>query len=253
MKKYIYIVVLSLMAMACDDYLNTPPMDRLSSDNFYQTPAQSEQGVMGIYTDLRNLSDNEFWYLSELRSDNLWVQTQPDGYREWSELNTFRAAYDLPMFNTVWNRWYKLIYDANIALTKIPSCDFGNRESYKNQLLGEVYFLRGWAYFELARLFANIPIIDIPMSPNEAANVPQSTVRDVYDKIILPDLREAKKLLPVADDMIDIRNQKISGTRADKVAAQAMLGRVYMTMSGFPLNDTSAQSLAEVELKAVIP
>ena len=47
MKKYIYIVVLSLMAMACDDYLNTPPMDRLSSDNFYQTPAQSEQGVMG--------------------------------------------------------------------------------------------------------------------------------------------------------------------------------------------------------------
>lgn len=52
--------------------------------------------------------------------------------------------------------------------------------------------------------------------------------------------------------MIDIRNQKISGTRADKVAAQAMLGRVYMTMSGFPLNDTSAQSLAEVELKAVI-
>ena len=73
------------------------------------------------------------------------------------------------MFNTVWNRWYKLIYDANIALTKIPSCDFGNRDSYKNQLLGEVYFLRGWAYFELARLFANIPIID--MTTNNSISV----------------------------------------------------------------------------------
>lgn len=252
MKRYIYTIIISLVTIACDDYLETPPMDRLNSDGFYQTPAQSEQGVMGVYTDLRYLSDNEFWYLSELRSDNLWVQTQPDGYREWSELNTFRAAYDLPMFNTVWNRWYKLIYDANIALAKIPSCDFGTRETFKNQLLGEVHFLRGWAYFELARLFANIPIIDVPMSPKEAANVPQSTVREVYDKIVLPDLKEAKRLLPLNEDMIDIRNQRVAGTRADKIAVQAMLGRVYMTMAGFPLNDASAKALAEVELKAVI-
>lgn len=26
--------------------------------------------------------------------------------------------------------------------------------------MGEVYFLRGWAYFELSRLFGNVPIID---------------------------------------------------------------------------------------------
>jgi len=207
---------------------------------------------MGVYTNLRRISDDEFWYLSELRSDNLWVQTQPDGYREWSELNTFRATYDLPLFNTVWSRWYKLIYDANVALGKIPSCDFGARDALKNQFLGEVYFLRGWAYFELARLYANIPIIDVPMSPNEVANVAQSTAREVYDKMVIPDLKEASRLLPLPADMIDSRNQKIPGIRADKIAAQAMLGKVYMTTAGFPLNDASAKTLAETELKAVI-
>ena len=130
--------------VSCDDFLTNPPVDRLTSDGFYQTPKQSEQGVIGIYALLRDVSRDEFMYMSEFRSDNIWVRL-PDGYRETSEVSNFRAGPDLNYFNYTWNNWYKVIYDSNVALQKIEACDFGTNELFKKQLLGEVYFLRGWA------------------------------------------------------------------------------------------------------------
>ena len=63
--------------------------------------------------------------------------------------------------------------------------------------MGEVYFLRGWAYFELVRLFGNIPIIDSPMSPSAVKDVAQSPASEVYENIIIPDLTAAKSKLPL--------------------------------------------------------
>jgi len=225
----------------------------MTSDGFYQTPTQSEQGIIGIYGGLKDMGNIEYLYLSECRSDNAWVSPLTNALRPYSEIGTFRAGYDLDLFNDLWNKWYKVIYDANVALMKIPDCDFGIRDDFKNQLLGEARFLRGWAYFELARLYGNIPLIEKPLSPQEVKNVPLSPAKEAYEKIIVPDLLEAKRLLPVDKDMKNAKKESISGKgRVDQIAAQAMLGRVYMTMGGFPINDTSALGLAETELKGVI-
>lgn len=252
--QHIFLVaVFAFGIVCCDDFLETPPSDLLSSDSFYNSPAQSEQGIIGVYASLRDLANNEYLYLSECRSDNTWVEPVTNGLREYSELGTFRAGYDIKTLNDTWNNWYKVIYNANVAIAKIPNSDFGANEHIKNQFLGEAYFLRGWAYFELARLFGNIPLVDIPVSPNEVKDIPQSTAREIFDKIVIPDLKEAKAKLPINTEMVDNTNKSISGSgRADRIAAQAMLGRVYMTIAGFPLNDASALSLAETELKAVI-
>lgn len=244
---------LILSATACDDLLDTPPSDLLGSDGFYQTPSQSEQGIIGVYADLRYLSDDEYLLLSECRSDNVWANPQTNGLREYSEIATFRAGNDLTTINSAWNRLYKVIYDANVALAKIPACDFGTYTAMKDQFLGEAYFLRAWAYFELVRLFGNVPIIDSPMSPSEVKEIGQSSPREVYDNIIVPDLTTAIAKLPLRTAMVDSKNASAASSgRADLVAARAMLARVYMTMAGFPLNDASATALAETELKAVI-
>jgi len=238
---------------SCDDFLDTPPSNLMSSEGFYQTPNQCEQGIIGIYSTLRYISEYEYLYLSETRSDNTWVEPQPNGLREYSELGTFRAGYDIKTFNDAWNAWYKVIYNANVAIAKIPDCDFLDKGHIKEQFLGEAYFLRGWAYFELVRLFGNVPLIDTPITTEEAKNIPQSTAREIYDKIIIPDLKAAKSKLPVDSKMVDNLDKSISKKgRADQIAAQAMLGRAYMTMAGFPLNDASALGLAETELTEVI-
>ena len=53
LKNILQLSALMFFVMSCDDYLETPPADLMTSDGFYQTPSQSEQGVVGIYSDLR--------------------------------------------------------------------------------------------------------------------------------------------------------------------------------------------------------
>lgn len=245
--------VLAFTVISCDDYLSTPPSNLLSSDGFYQTASQSEQGVVGIYSDLRYLSDYEYLMMSECRSDNAWAEPRPNALRDCSEISTFRATNDLATFNSAWNTWYKVIYDANVALTKILDCNFGTNDYIKEQFIGEIYFLRGWAYFELARLFGNIPLIDTPLSPADVKNIPQSSAQEVINKIVIPDLTKAKEKLPYKENMVNSNKVSITSQgRADKIAAEAMLARVYMTLAGFPFNDNNAKALAKKQLEIVL-
>lgn len=189
--------------------------------------------------------------MSECRSDNAWTNPRPDGLRDYAEIGAFRANDELATFNDAWNTWYKLIYDANVALSKIPGCTF-NDEKVKQQFINEAHFLRGWAYFELARLFGNIPMVVQPVSPAEIKTIGQSSAREIIDQVVIPDLKEALNL-PYTEKMLDSNGNSISTQgRADKMAATAMLARVYMTLTGFPYNDNSAKTEAKKYLQEVL-
>lgn len=247
-------LALGLMSVSScsDDFLNVSPNDKLRASDSYKTPKQLEQALYGVYSDLRAISNDEYLYLSEVRSDNAWSNPQTDGLREYSEIGTFRAGSEITTFNAAWCDWYKVIMGANTVIEKAPDISFTN-QTIKNQFLGEAYFLRGWAYFELVRLFGNIPIIDKTMLPEEAKTVKQSTAVDVYKNIILPDMTKAENLLPITSALKTAEGATATAFgRADKIATKAMLGRIYMTMAGYPINDPIAQDSAEVKLKSVI-
>lgn len=208
-KNILWIGALALTISSCDDFLNTPPVDRLTSDGFYQTQSQSEQGILGVYADLRQAANCEYWFMSECRSDIAWVEPNPDAYREYSEIGTFRAADNVEMFDNTWNMWYKVIYDANVAISKIPGCTYDS-EDIREQHLNEAYFLRGWAYFELVRLFGYVPVVDRPMSPAEIKSVKQSAPSDIINNVVIPDLKKAEGL-PYKEDMQDAKGKKNIG------------------------------------------
>lgn len=151
------------------------------------------------------------------------------------------------------NLLYKVIYDANVAMTKIEGCDFGDKTSIKEQFLGEMLFMRGWCYFELARLWGNVPLIVTPVSPSEVKGIGQSTPREIIETVVIPDLTEAKNKLPYKEQMVSASGSSISSEgRADKMAAEAMLARVYMTLAGSPYNDSNAKSLAKTQLENIL-
>lgn len=251
LRNILWLGFLSLALFSCEDYLDTPPVDTLGTENFYKTAAQSEQAIVGIYADLRDVHNETYLYMSECRSDNAWTNPRPDGLRDYAEIGAFRANDELATFNDAWNTWYKLIYDANVALSKIPGCTF-NDEKVKQQFINEAHFLRGWAYFELARLFGNIPMVVQPVSPAEIKTIGQSSAREIIDQVVIPDLKEALNL-PYTEKMLDSNGNSISTQgRADKMAATAMLARVYMTLTGFPYNDNSAKSEAKKYLQEVL-
>lgn len=244
-------LILSATIISCDNFLDQPPKNLLPSDGFYQTGSQAEQGVIGVYSDLRNLSNYEYLMMSECRSDNAWVEPRPDGQRDYSDIGTFRATSSLGMFESTWNTWYKVIYDANVALQKVPNTKFSSVD-FQKQLLGELHFLRGWAYFELVRLYGNVPMITTPLTPAEANATPQSKGLDIINQLVIPDLQQAQTL-PGKGKILNAQGVAVpSEGRVDGIAANAMLARVYMTLAGFPFNDHSAIAKAEVCLNTVL-
>ncbi len=253
LKNIFFLSAVALLGFAScgDDYLETPPRDQLSPDGFYSTPSQCNQGVLGVYADLRYISDYEFWYMSEVRSDNVWVEPQPNGERSYSEIGTFRATSAESTFESCWNAWYKLIYDANTLIEKIDECSGFSSDAIKNQFLGEVHFLRGWAYFELARLFGNVPVILTPMSSSEANGVGQTDAQTVMTDVAIPDLEFAANNLPEKGNLVDALGSSVTG-RADKSAAQGMLARVYMQLAGYPYNVSGATAQAKTYLTQLL-
>jgi len=236
-------------ATSCKDYLDQAPLDLLSSDNFYQTASQANQGILGVYADLRYTTVYEYWNMSEVRSDNLWVEPQPNGQRDYSDIGTFRATSELGTFESAWDTWYKLIYDANVALQKIPNTTF-SKETIRDQFLNEAHFLRGLAYFELVRLFGNVPVLTQPTSVGDANSTPQTAGTDVIKNVVIPDLEQALNL-PDKGSLVNGLGASVTG-RADKMAANALLARVYMTLAGYPYNDATATAKAKTYLATVL-
>lgn len=251
--KHILIAVIAVSAaVSCQDYLNTPPVGSLSPDGFYNSPAHVESGVLGVYSKLQGVEDNQYILCSEDRSDNVWVNSNPDGTRVCSEMSFLRVSSATAEFGSLWAGWYSLIYNANTVLANIDAVEFGS-ESVKNQFKGEVLFLRALAHFELARTFGNVPIVDHVLSSAESKELAQSTPADVIKNRVIPDLTEAENLLPYRSAMVDAGGSSIAGDgRADKLAAQALLARVYMTLKGFPFNDASAKANAQSYLTKVL-
>lgn len=242
----------ALAAVACKGDLNTPPAGSLAVDGFYSSPAHIEEGIKGVYAKLRNIEVGQYLIFSEDRSDNLWGEPNPDGIRNCVEVSFMRFNSTIDDAAGLWSGWYSLIYNANSVLANIDAVEFKDSK-IKDQFKGELLFLRALAHFELVRVFGNVPIADKVVSSAEAKTIPQSTGAEVINNSVIPDLKEAESLLQYENETKDASGNVIGGAgRVDKIGAKALLGRVYMTLKGFPYNDASAKASAKTYLEDVI-
>ena len=241
-----------LLAVSCNkNYLSTPPVGSLSPEGFYTSPAHLESGVLGVYSKLQGVENYQYLTFSEDRSDNVWVDSDPNGIRTCSESSFYRINDATGELSALWAGWNSLIYNANTVLENIDAVEMD--ETVKNQFKGEVLFLRALAHFELTRSFGNVPIVDHILSSAEAKTLKQSKPEDVIKTSVIPDLKQAESLLPLRADMKNSSNASIANDgRADKLSAQALLARVYMTLKGFPYNDASAKTEAKAYLQKVV-
>lgn len=234
-----------LSLASCSDFLDVKSTDTQTTTSFYQTEGQIEQALTGIYNGLLPMS-NYIMNMSEFRSDNVWVELNPNGQRDYSDIGGFKLSINNETVQKTWVDLYALIARANTFLEKIDPVSFGDA-AIKDQYKREAYFLRGWAYFELVRYFGRVPIVTRTVSPSEANTIGQSETKAVYEQVIT-DLKEAQAL--------PLENKNYLGKtvvgRANQIAAKALLGRVYLTMAGFPLNDGSHLEEAKTLFKEVI-
>jgi len=115
------------------------------------------------------------------------------------------------------------------------------------QFQSEARFLRALAYFDLVRYWGEVPIVSKPLTITEAKTTPRSPVVDVY-AFIVDDLKFAADNLPDSYTGATIGDKG----RATKWAAKALLGKVYLTMYGYPLKQADKLALAKQQLGDVV-
>src|SRR5690606_34632017 len=95
-------------------------------------------------------------------------------------------------------------------------------EAQKQQLMGEVYFLRALYYFELSQLFGEVPLLTTSL----VTNVPKASAEETYG-VITEDLKTAIEIMPSSP------YSSIASGHATKWAAQALLARVFLFYTGY--------------------
>jgi starch-binding outer membrane protein, SusD/RagB family len=232
------ILGLVFLSSCKEDILDITPAAKNTSNDYYQNETQLNQAVIAIYNDLQGKPVSD-WYMSEIRSDNSLEYFQ-NVQRDWNEIGNFILTAQTAQMSSTWTLCYNAIYRANILLEKIEPFSF----TKVNQFKGEAKFLRALFYYDLVRYFGDLPITTKPLSFQEAKVVQRSPRTDVYN-LIVEDLKFAVDNLPETY----IAAEK---GRATKFAAKALLGDVYLTMSGFPLKQTDKLALAKAQYADVI-
>ena len=248
--KMLGITALTAMALtACDDYMKTESKSALSTDNAYSTPAAIDKNLTGVYGALKPFAEY-YVAMSEFRSDNLFLTTESktNQYSDCGQFNNTGLLND-NLVSNCWADHYTLIAAANVLLDRIGGA--GLTDAQLEQYTAEARFLRALAYFDLVRFYGRVPLSLHEISPAEAFSIPQSEAIDVYNEAIIPDLEYAVEHLK--DEAVDYLGATHS-ERATRTAAQALLGKVYLQMDGYPLyqgTKSKAQALfAEVLKKA---
>ena len=125
-------------------------------------------------------------------------------------------------FLDMWSRLYTMINRANFAIETIESMD-GSSFSGLDRYLGEAYFMRAFAYWQLASVFGGVPL----RVTNEVVNLPRASVDEVYGQIG-EDLTVAISKLP---QKIYTKGSAETG-HATKAAAEALQARVFLFYTG---------------------
>lgn len=204
MKKTIIILLLSILAIACSDFLDIRPegtnpatgMDYTKSENIFKP-------VSAAYATLRDYNATAFPYicLLEITSDDADKGSDDDDNPEAAEMDAFNYDASNGLINSQWTAYYNIISAANNALYQLPlfreqMSDAGILTQIR-QCEADARFLRGFAYFQLVRMFGGVPIVDKAMSAEELASLPRASVADVY-KLIEEDFADAVKNLPTS-------------------------------------------------------
>ncbi len=239
MKKSIYLLIFIFGCLSCsDDFITLTPPSDLSSGGFYKTETDLNQAVLSAYGRLRDLYNSQYVRLGEIRSDNTtysWLSGNPANEKGVDEF----ASPLLPengFVTDTWNTSYNVILRCNLVIDNIESVTFKS-ETTKKQYLAEARFLRGLIYFYLNRIYGGYGLngellgvikVDHVINQAEAYELLRVPLQEIYD-LIEGDLKFAEENLPEAYGAIDVG-------RVTKGGATALLGKVYMTMAGYPLN-----------------
>ena len=224
--KFLIFALTGAMLVSCDadEFLNPLPDSAIVADTFFESDEDVLAGIIGIYDAVQGVNENTEsssirynrgvqleYLLTEHRSDNTRSKTL-----EGSRADFHRYVVDPENIQSedYYQSMYEIIFRANNVLNYINKADANNVDAYT----AEAKFLRAYAYFNLVRLYGDVPLVTRVVGSEEKELLfTRVAVATVYEQIVA-DLQEGVNHL-----------DNSSKSRASKAAAQGILAKVYLS------------------------
>ena len=236
MKKFIFyiLVFLNLVAVfSCKKVLEESPKS-LTVDAFYNTPAEVEAALAGIYAPLR--SQMSGWWIGILESETEWgtgmsAAANFDSFKSMAGVDKVGENNLIP----IWNAFYVAIRNANLVIANVPNGK-SLTEDQKKVYLAEARFMRAFTYFQLVRGWGGVPL-HTEKNLTESERITKATKQQVY-AVITEDLEYAENLLP---------DKAALAGKPSKWAGKTLLADVYFYQA---MHDKAAAKANEVIMSA---
>lgn len=216
----------ALLTTSCD--VERLPNGSMAAEQVTSNPEASLDALMnGVYAQLKTWSD-PMHRCGEYAGDNMMIRgSSTDAFFEFISFSRTPNNYRLQSF---WDYGYKAIAQASNIIAMF---DEGQSTDIDNSL-GECYYVRGMMYFYLCRAYGR-PYYQAP-EKNLGVPIVNGTPDNVLGDLYLEDRATVAKTYEQAINDLKKAEELITQDKgpgyASKGAAQAMLSRVYLYMSG---------------------
>ncbi|MDQ0641287.1 hypothetical protein QF042_004852 [Pedobacter sp. W3I1] len=219
MKRKICIAALILLNFTgCKKFLDEKPISNLIEQTYYENTEQVETGVIACYDGLQKVYDIEF-KLTEIRADNTsGVSLEGD----WGAIKFFRDAPSNFFLLDYWQRAYNTIARCNLVLKYINNVSDPVK---KRNFEGEAKFIRSLMYFNLVRLYGDVPLLTESIKFDDFEKFKRISKAEIYTQI--------KKDLLTSVDYCPASWPTAQVARVTKGASQALLANVYLTLKEY--------------------
>ena len=253
--KYNIVALASLLlagvSTSCNDFLDTNPSTSVADSEVFQTVAGAQAALNGCYYHMRAYDSGgagryddygipSIMHISDMCGEDIiaWGGWYTFVYNYWGETRA-----DIFRSSQLWTFHYRLINNANSIIAYVDACDGDDQE--KQYIKGQALAMRGWAYFNLARLFQqtyaiakDMPGVPIYTEPTTEATEgkPRGTLQQTYDQV-LADLTQAETLLAgFSRSEMNLFDQSV---------VQAVLAQVYLVMNNWPKAEQYAKTVMD--------
>ncbi len=232
---FVLLILAQLFLSSCDEQLEEVPLDKFSSDNFFQSKSDVEAYVYGFYPQLKQFVtgpfDSRLFHFLEGGADDVFIGVNRSNQAE-QELGIGVIAVENGIVYETWTRFYSTLNRVNGLIELLPTFAFLGENDQK-QYMSEAKYIRAFIYFHIVRLWGDalMPLLPTKTQHDFLAKTPAS---EIYSQIIA-DLEEVESLnaLPQSEWPGGGKERPTMG------AVKMVLADVYMTMAGYPINDNS--------------
>ena len=252
MKKILYsLFIFTFVASlnSCTSFLEEPINGQENLDTYFQSEEECLKQVAGCY---QSVFWDDWWQVStfyvaaDMCTDDMWMGNTTQSQSDWIRMSHYGNPKQDGKIKDFWQFRYKGILRCNIVIDKVPDAPIAD-ETLRNRMIAEAKFIRAFQYFELAKNFGGVPLVNHFYMPSDIQGVGRASLSETYAQIE-KDLTEAIVDLPKRSEyaVADLG-------RATKGAAMGYLAKAYLYQEKYAEAESMLKQIIDTDEYDLLP